>query len=106
MVQWSLTRKNKKIKEDEKQWTFSKKRFYKKKAVLAMKSSGWDVDLSWVDVNMVKKSTSVTIKEVPTSLECMSMIASMSDLYETRKKISIKFEVKIQQPGVSNSDEK
>ena len=71
-----------------------------------MKSSGWDVDLSWVDVNMVKKSTSVTIKEVPTSLECMSMIASMSDLYETRKKISIKFEVKIQQPGVSNSDEK
>ena len=71
-----------------------------------MKLSGWDVDLSWVDVNMVKKSTSVTIKEVPTSLECMSMIASMSDLYETRKKISIKFEVKIQQPGVSNSDEK
>ena len=71
-----------------------------------MKLSGWDVDLSWVDVNIVKKSTSVTIKEVPTSLECMSMIASMSDLYETRKKISIKFEVKIQQPGVSNSDEK
>lgn len=71
-----------------------------------MKLSGWDVDLSWVDVNMVKKSTSVTIKEVPTSLECMSMIASMSDLYETRRKISVKFEVKIQQPGVSNSDEK
>ena len=71
-----------------------------------MKLSGWDIDLSWVDVNMVKKSTSITIKEVPTSLECMSMIASMSDLYETRKKISIKFEVKIQQPGVSNSDEK
>ena len=71
-----------------------------------MKSTGRDVDLSWVDADRVKMSTFVTNEEVPTSLECMPIMASASDLYETRKKLSIKFEAKIQHPEVSISDEK
>ena len=66
-----------------------------------------DVILFWVDPDKMKARAFVTIKKVPTCLECTPMTASISDLYlyEMNKKLFIQYEGKIQHPSVS-SDEK
>ena len=65
-----------------------------------------DMDLSWVDVDTEKASTFITDIKLSTNLEFTPMLVSMSDLYETNKKLFIQFERKIQHPCVFLSDQK
>ena len=66
-----------------------------------------DIDyMCWININTLKATTSVTNKELPNNLEFTPLVNSLSDFYETNRKLFIKFEAKIQQNDVSISVEK
>ena len=74
--------------------------------ILGELTCGRTNDLSWINIDALKSSTSVTNKELPTNLEFRPLVVLLGDLYETNKKLLINFEAKIQQNDVSISVEK
>ena len=60
-----------------------------------------DLDLSWININTLKASNSITNKELPNNLAFTPHIVSLGDLYKTNKKLFIHFEAEIQQNEVS-----
>ena len=67
---------------------------------------GRDIDLTSINTDTQKGSTSVANKESPRNLEFMPLVVSLSDLYKTNKKLFIQSEAKTQQNDISISVEK
>ena len=63
-----------------------------------------DIDLSWIDIDILKARTSVTNTKLPNNFT--PLFVSLGDLYKTNRKLFIQIEAKIQQNDVFISVEK